>query len=613
MIEEGAGDRPSAGGDPEDVLNAFKAVSEAISEDVKLEELLHLVAAKLCELIGIRRCSVYLKDGRTGLFRGKVAHTDRNVDAAIKGLTAGIEADGFTREILQTKQPVLIANAKSDPRPVHSTMLEWDVRTMLGVPMIRKGDVVGLLFLDNQCDPHTYSPEEQKLCATFANLSAIAIAQAQLTADLRESLGTVERQNSMLRAAVAIEDKLAGLVLEGADLSEIVEAVSELTAKPAMVVDSRLRTLAIGSAGKHEGGKVVRDLAKALRDAHELGVAFGETVGMRPELIDPRTLKARFKHRLLVSAVTVGKDAWGYLVVVEHGTWFSAHDRIVARRSSGVIALQMTAEQRAAKAQISAGDALVRDLLVGAETGKSLERRAAYHGVSLAEPRIVCALVPDSAGSRLTPRRIEATLDEVAGRKCSMATDLEQGMGVVIAVSGADRRQASTEARRLVARAIDSLDAAGTVSIGLSCLCRQAEDYPPAYREAQQLVETICQYSEDSQINLLAAEDLGPARLLLASTDRVDADRFAHDAVGELLVDPNLEDLLKTVQTFFDNSRSVRNSARALGVHENTVRYRLARIEEITDLQVASDADDQLTIQLALLILRLEGTIAGVS
>ena len=242
MGEHVADDRVGVGF-PE-VVDAFNEISGAITEHVALDTLLHIVALRICELLGVRRCSVYLMDERTGLFRGQVGHADRNIDAAIKGLTAGIEADGFTREILSTKRPVLIVNAQSDPRPVRSTMLEWNVQTMLGVPMARKGEVIGLLFLDNEDAPHEYSEEEQALCSTFANLAAIAISHAQLTTELRSSLETVERQNSLLRTAAAIEDRLATLVLKGANIHEITAAVADLTGKPTMVVDTGMRPLA---------------------------------------------------------------------------------------------------------------------------------------------------------------------------------------------------------------------------------------------------------------------------------------------------------------------------------------------------------------------------------
>src|SRR3954452_18808120 len=82
-----------------EVVSAFSEVAHAINEKTDLDALLHLVAERICTLLGIRRCSVYLKDPATSIFRGQVAHSDHDIDVAIKRLTAGIEADGFTREI----------------------------------------------------------------------------------------------------------------------------------------------------------------------------------------------------------------------------------------------------------------------------------------------------------------------------------------------------------------------------------------------------------------------------------------------------------------------------------------------------------------------------------
>jgi DNA-binding PucR family transcriptional regulator len=119
----------------------------------------------------------------------------------------------------------------------------------------------------------------------------------------------------------------------------------------------------------------------------------------------------------------------------------------------------------------------------------------------------------------------------------------------------------------------------------------------------------LLSFSEDGRALVLTADDLGPGRLFLASSSREEANRFAQDALSALLApgDDAMADLLATLRMFFDNSRSVRRSAQALHVHENTVRYRLGRIEELTGLAVGSNSDDQLTAQLALLILRIQG------
>jgi DNA-binding PucR family transcriptional regulator len=66
----------------------------------------------------------------------------------------------------------------------------------------------------------------------------------------------------------------------------------------------------------------------------------------------------------------------------------------------------------------------------------------------------------------------------------------------------------------------------------------------------------------------------------------------AEDELGELLVGRYLrpleklggrsEAVLDTVAAFIENGLSVKATAEALDVHQNTVRYRLGRFEELT-------------------------------
>jgi len=64
---------------------------------------------------------------------------------------------------------------------------------------------------------------------------------------------------------------------------------------------------------------------------------------------------------------------------------------------------------------------------------------------------------------------------------------------------------------------------------------------------------------------------------------------------------------------FFDSRRSVRTSAKRLGLHENTIRDRLSRVLDLTGLDVTSDTDAQLTVQVALSILHIQGRLPALS
>jgi len=594
-----------------EVVSAFAEVADAISGERDLDSLLHLIAERICTLLDIRRCSVYLRDQRTGVFRGRVGHAVHDIDIAIKRLTAGVEADGFTREILRTQRPVLIGNAQSDPRPVRSAMVAWSVRTMLGVPMVLRGEVIGLLFLDNEDIPHDYVAEEQDLCQTFANLAAIAIAQAKLTADLRATLSTAAQQNATLRRAAALDDRLSNLVLAGANLSEIAGAVTELTGKPASIHDAEFRRLA--HAAPAGDGPDHRPLQPASLRHPAVSEAL-EGLGRKPVVI-PAIAAAGLPQRLLVAAVRVGGRISGYLVLREHRSRFGAQDMIVARRTATIIALELSGKQRAYEAESHAIEALVRDLLHGSGDHCSLSRRADYHGLGLSEPHAVVLLSVHERRPQgeLSPERIADAFATLAPHVRALPAAVDHGTAVVVeAPDAAAPDKPAWTVKAVVEDIVGHLAADGSVSAAISTVCRGVEDYPGAFEQTRQITRGIATFGAVGQLHVLAAEELGAGRLLLATADRREADRFVRDTLGRLLdtSDDAVADLFLTLQAFFQCSRSVRRSAALLDVHENTIRYRLARIAELTGLDVAGDADVQLAVQLALLILRLEDRLA---
>lgn len=601
-----------------EIVQSFAQIAQLISEKGDLDALLHLVADRITHLLGIRRCSVYLRDRDTGLFRGQVAEVGHDVDQAIKKLTAGIEADGFTREILETKQPVLIVNAKTDPRPVRSTMIAWDISAMLGVPMVLNDEVNGLLFLDNASDPHDFTPAEQQLAATFANLAAIAIAQAQMTSELRTSLETVAQQNTLLRRAAAIDDRLTTLVLEGANLREIATAVAELTRKPCTIHDATFRRLATGRPAGQET-PVPRLLDPHFRSDPMVPQALAALEPGRPGVIGPLPA-AGLHHRFLVAPIMVRANAWGYLVLMEYGSRLGAQDMIVARQSATVIALELSAERRAAEAESHAAEGLVRDLLLACGEPEDLERRGEFHGLALRDGHTVCMITQrdPSPSARLSAVRVVKAFEKLAPGRQAFAAGVEHGIAVILDLPEPEDESmtAMQSAARVVRMVMDEIAPDGSAVAGLSAACRSPEDFADAHEHVQQVTRCAVIYGDPTQPCVLTADELGAGRLFLAGTDRRRADRFARDTLGPLL-DPALPgggDLLQTLECFFSSSRSVRRSAVSLGVHENTIRYRLARIDEMTGLDVVNDSDDQLAIQLALLVLRLEGRLpaAGV-
>lgn len=597
-----------------EIVHSFGEVATALGDLKDLTPLLRMVATRICVVTGVPRCSVYLRDEETGLFHGQVGHADQDIDALVKRLVAASEGDAFTQEILDTKSPVLAANAQNDPRLVCSRMRAWKVRSMLGVPMKLRGEVIGIVFLDAEDEQWIFSDSVIEIASTFADLAAAAIAQARLTLDLRHSLTTVAKQNKLLRQASAVDERLGTLSVEAASIAEITEAVAELTGKPTGVYDHEHRLIveSVPPWLKRSDAPSMPDGSVWTRP--DVAAAVAALSDVRSPVLAPM-LDAGLQRRLLIAPVVMRHTEWGKLVVMEHGVRFGALDLHVARRAAISVSLEMSAERRAARSEWDARASLLGELIRGNRDSESLARRAQHLGIDLFAPRVLCLVAAvDSLDAQLpVASDVSAAIVEAHGTHV-LATGVAEGVLLALDLDPRlSRRQAGERARASVRAALKALEpAAGPLVAALSGRCAAASEYTRGYSETSQVLDCLMKIGDPHASSVLCADDLGPARLLLASTDQAAALRFSRDALGPLLSpERGMVDLLETLRVFFDCGRSVRRSAEALSVHENTIRYRLARIEELTELLVSDSSDDQLTAQLALLILRISGELDG--
>jgi GAF domain-containing protein len=213
---QGSGSAPQAR-----ALDAFAEVSTALGSN-SVDQVLSVIARKVRELIGVARCSIYLRDGDSGLFRGRVTDGGAPEMAAyVRRSFAGMPADGMTLELLETGRPVIIADAQNDPRMIRSNTRFWNIRSIMAVPMVIGERVTGVIYLDDVELPHQFFPADAELASTFARLAAIAVEQAQVCTDLAGKLENAECRVKALRRAAIVDERLSQLVLEGAGIDRL--------------------------------------------------------------------------------------------------------------------------------------------------------------------------------------------------------------------------------------------------------------------------------------------------------------------------------------------------------------------------------------------------------
>jgi hypothetical protein len=591
-----------------EVFERHRAVVDVALNDGDLLNTLQALAREACELLAVGRCSVFLRDTEAGgrRFQGYAAYAMRDVDA-VPRMTCGVEADRMTPEIIQTGKPLFIRDAPNDGRPVRSAMLRYNVRDILGVPMVAAAETVGLLFLDEPGQPRRFTAAEQSRIATLANLCAPTIEHLRQLAGVETALGALKRDVAALRRIQAIDARFRRLDRAGGTARDVVKLVTELTRRPCVICTRDCEELA---REEPEGSLVARfpvdvmvagDPAVAA-DLQALSPASAGVLGPYPH--------RDVRSRSLISVVTVSGTRWGYFALLESVRRFTAVDKFLVERAAQYLAAELRRGCRtfAPLGEGSRGAAVVADAALMAQS-------AAERGSSGDVLRLVCLLQrrDGKPWDCVNAAVFEEAFDRAAGSvKTIGLPDGKRGITLITEHGPAAEQDEFVESTRSALHAILQSDIGRGLAAVMSTTCRRPDDLARAHMECRQLMKCVLELCP-ADSPPLAAGDLGVGRLLLGSSDAFAMNRFATAALGSLLVDDERHrELLTTLHVFLESGRSPRNAGRALYVHENTVRYRLARVFELTGLDVSADLNDQLTVQVALLILRLQGRLPDV-
>ncbi|MGM8211914.1 PucR family transcriptional regulator [Virgibacillus sp. W0430] len=99
--------------------------------------------------------------------------------------------------------------------------------------------------------------------------------------------------------------------------------------------------------------------------------------------------------------------------------------------------------------------------------------------------------------------------------------------------------------------------------------------------QALQLTKTL-QVQED----IIYYDQLGAFRLLSPLLGQKELEEFYEDTIGRLVDQDPKKELIKTLKMYFLCNESLKDTANALFIHVNTLKYRLKRVEELTGYHI---------------------------
>jgi len=287
-----------------DRLHALHEINLAISSKLDQRAIIDVLLQE------IRFFAAYVQAASVRLLNEEAGRLDLvacwNVDLEEWKLHEVAELRGRSREVVQHKSPVLVANVQTDPRTRH---LEFYRRhglvSYLGVPLLAQEQVLGVLAVYTR-EEREFTSEEIEFLSTLAGLTAIAIHNSRLYEQTRRQAAQLEEANRLQAdfSAMIAHDLRAPLtaVIGGTAMMEdgVFGTVNEEQKKYLAKMQSYIRGLVdhvsdLLDLSKLEAGRL--DLAKEEVDLRQLIQASMETY--HPLARDKKlTLKSRFNAPL---------------------------------------------------------------------------------------------------------------------------------------------------------------------------------------------------------------------------------------------------------------------------------------------------------------------------
>jgi signal transduction histidine kinase/DNA-binding response OmpR family regulator len=172
-------------------LETLLEVSQAAASTLELEDILRIGVERIGRVIKTDRCSVVLVEGNSPRSASVVASLEV---PDFRPMQIDLARYPEVRRVLETRQPLHIADASRDPlmSEVRELIMPLGVRSFFVLPLLCQGELLGALFLRMAREDGAFGPEEQDFASAVGAALANSVRNARLHAALRRKREDLE-------------------------------------------------------------------------------------------------------------------------------------------------------------------------------------------------------------------------------------------------------------------------------------------------------------------------------------------------------------------------------------------------------------------------------------
>src|SRR5437763_11000415 len=237
-------------------LRGLQAITDAALARLSQADLLDELLDRVRSVLGADTAAVLLLD----------EEANEVVIRAAKGLEEEVEARvripvgrGFAGRVAAERRPIFLPEVTADV-VVNPILLEKGIRSLLGVPLLVEGRVIGVLHVGT-LTPRDFTDDDSELLQLAADRIALAIEHLSLYESEREARASAERVAEQIRQLQSVTDVALGSLAHPDELMvRVLERVRDvLSADTAAIL-------------LLEGGELVARAATGIEEEVEAGV-----------------------------------------------------------------------------------------------------------------------------------------------------------------------------------------------------------------------------------------------------------------------------------------------------------------------------------------------------
>jgi phosphoserine phosphatase RsbU/P len=173
-------------------LTVLNEISREITSILDLDDLLERIGQLLKRVVDFQMFTILLWNERTEQFEHRFSSRYGERVTRERNVSLG---EGIIGSAAQLREPILAPDVRKDPRYVNANP---ETRSELAVPLIYKGNVIGIVDLEHT-RVNYFNEDHQRTLTTLAAQIAISIANARLYRRIHEEEQRMERDLDMAR------------------------------------------------------------------------------------------------------------------------------------------------------------------------------------------------------------------------------------------------------------------------------------------------------------------------------------------------------------------------------------------------------------------------------